>query len=229
MSKSFLTIIALSLVLFSCGEQNSEETPDVVGNNNPYNWLEPLKASSQLGEDELAIAKRVCQSFQKKRAFLARQAQGLVLDYRVSEKVCGQEDPSVERGQGRMMMNRDGNLSLSNLNPSTPIFTDVLSDQHSKIEPFCDQVLAGINPQNTRTVAPFRHQISFFTEVERDWIQIVEFQSRNGTFYPFIIERSSIVTPTTTDNQDQHGFVSIRAVNRPCSDFSNQFIMQEWL
>lgn len=224
---SYISLLACSL-LFSCNQQ--EEAPDPVqGDNNPYQWNQEIRPAKTITGEELTIGKRICNNFEKKRAYMARQTQGLVMDYRVSVLGCGQNQPQVDRSRGSLRISRGGSLSMVSLDRNTPVFDDVLSDQHSNLEAFCEPIMANRVVSDTVTKGSIRYQISFFRESGRDWLQLAEFQAPQGRFYPYIIERASVVTEADSPREEQRGFVSLRAINRPCTNGATQYTMQEWL
>lgn len=227
LKKSFLFLFS-TLLLISCNKEAEQPDP-VVGDDNPYRWNEEIKPSKTISGDELIIAKRICQNFERKRAYLMRNAQGLVMDFRLSKQSCNQSEPDIDRTRGRIKATRSGALSFDSLDPLYPVFDDVLSDEHPSYRPFCESIMAGRETTNTITKGSVKYQISFFRIVDRDWVQLAEFQAPNGTFYPYLVERSSVVTEADGARDEQRGFVSLRAINRPCSNNGTQYTMQEWL
>lgn len=224
---AFFCLICLSL--FSCGQQQeAEEEPQ--GNPNNYTWTQPMRVPQTYGEEEMKIATDVCRAFQEKRALV--NANGtLDLDFRLTEQNCSAGTGVERRASGRMQALRDGSIRLVSLDRRASLYEDVLTDRHPKVVNFCDLVLRGEAPSNTqRDGTSLRTQVNFFRAQGFDWIQIAEFRKSDGRFFPYLIERASVFTVTSTTNQNNYGFVKVRGVNTPCANrASTNTVLQEWL
>lgn len=227
-SLKFAFICLICLSLFSCGQQQeAEEEPQ--GNPNNYTWTQPMRVPQTYGEEEMKIATDVCRAFQEKRALV--NANGtLDMDFRLTEQNCSAGTGVERRASGRMQALRDGQLRLTNLSRGTQLYSDVLSDQHPKVKNFCDLVLRGEAPSNTQRDGVLRYQVTFFRQAGFDYIQIAEFRESNGIYFPYLIERASVFTATSTTNRNNYGFVKVRGVNTPCANrASTNTVLQEWL
>jgi hypothetical protein len=223
--------LTLSLFLFfSCGNQGEAEDQGPQGNPNNYTWTQPMKTPTSYGEEEMEIATGVCQALQKKRAFVSAQG-SLEMDFKVTQRDCGVQTNTERRATGIMRATRSGELQLTNTTRGVSLFGDVISDRHPKVKDFCELVLRGEAPNNTqRDGTELRYQVNFFRQASYDWIQIAEFRRRGSTFYPYLIERVSVVTPTINSSANLQGFVKVRGVNTPCADNVNtKVVLQEWL
>lgn len=223
-------IFLLSFALFqSCGNQSEAEESLPQGNPNNYSWTQPLKAPVNYTQEEMGIANTVCQALQKKRAFVTANGT-LNMDFSVTERNCGVQTDIEKRVSGIMRADRSGSLRLTNQTRGATLFEDVISDQHPKIKNFCDLILRGEAPSNTVRDGALRYQVTFFRQLGFDWIQIAEFREIGNNFYPFLIERMSVLTTTSNSPENSHGFIKLRGVNTPCADNLNtKTVMQEWL
>ena len=111
---------------------------------------------------------------------------------------------------------------------SSDLVSDVYSDEHERLAYICDAVLSGTAPTNTIEDGSLRYQVSFFTDSGHEWLQVAEFSDQGGVFYPYLIEIAGIVTPYSGANSDTYGFTKVRGINRPCSDDSTSYVIQDW-
>lgn len=228
------TFLLMALISFTtlvgCGNQGEAEESGPQGNPNNYTWNQAMKPQQTYGEEEMEIATSVCQALEKKRAYVASQGQ-LEMDFKVTDRNCGVQTNTERRATGIMRVDRSGVLKLTNQTRGVSLFSDVLSDKHPRLSSICDSVLRGVAPSNTiQDGTSLRYQVNFFRQIGFDWIQIAEFRVRGNSFFPYLIERVQVVTPTSTAAANVQGFVKLRGVNTPCADNANsKTVFQEWL
>ncbi len=223
-------LLCLALIS-SCGEKaNEEEEVKGVQNVNAYDFTTPMNEEQLLTEDEYDIAKNICSSFQNMRAFVSSQNNGLSLDFRVEKKLCGNSNVSEHQEGAKLNYSRSNGVSMTANSRSSSLATDVLSDQHQRLQGICSNVLADTRPSNTITDGVLKYQVNFYSVNNYEWIQIAEFKKDNeGVFYPYLIEKAAVVTGYSSSRTETHGFTKFRAVHRPCPNKTSTYTLQEWL
>ncbi len=230
MKTSPIFFCLLPFLLFSCGEQGVEEDEPQLGNPNAYSWSQAIRTPQTYSEEEMQVATRVCKAFQTKRAFVAGLNQDVIMDFSLNFERCGRANGAEQEVTARMRVDRTGQLELTNPSRNVGLLEDVLTDTHPRIKPFCDDVLAGRAPTNTIRDGLLQFQVTFFQASDYEWVQIAEFKERDGSYYPYLIERAAVSTSYGPLPENTHGFVKIRGVRRPCPDNNaSSSQVQEWL
>ncbi len=223
-------LLSLSM-LANCGQKAKEEDEEVqdVRNVNAYDWDTQMRDAAPLTEEEYGVAKNICTSFQNMRAFMATQASGLSLDFRVEIKNCG-ANLTEHSESANLNYSRSSGVTMTPSSRNTSLATDILSDRHERLNSICTEVLADNRPSNMITDGVLRYQVNFFTGAGYEWVQIAEFkQNAKGVYFPYLIEKAGIVTPMSSSRIETHGFTKYRGIHHPCSNNTNSYTLQEWL
>lgn len=224
--KKVLWIILTGLIFSSC-EKNEEKPEEVKGQQNLYSWNQEMKAAVTYKDDEMEVARNVCQAFQSKKVFVTRVGGVVNLDFNVTNLACGTRQTSTSQVQATLSDRRSGGLVLEPETRNSQLLTDVLSETHPKLQSICSQVLSGIKPSNTFGTGVINYQVNFFQATGYEWVQIAEFEKRGDKFYPYAIERSAVSTEYGPHGSQTTGFVKIRTLNRPCSNNTTTYVTQE--
>lgn len=221
----------ISLMIISSCNQQAKKKDEVRGvdNVNAYDFNTPMNPPKLLTDPQVKIAENLCEGFQNMRAFVAAQPNGLNLDFNVEHRNCGS---SVDKYQesAQLIFSRASGVILVPGSRSSALATDVLSDQHQRLQNICSTVLSGGTPSDTIIDGVLRYQMNFFSMNGYDWVQIAEFsKNASGVYFPYLIDKAAIMTIQQGSGTQRQGFTKIRAVHRPCTDGSSTYTLQEWL
>ncbi|TNF30515.1 MAG: hypothetical protein EP319_04975 [Deltaproteobacteria bacterium] len=212
--KSFITFIALSLVLVGCNQQKQKE--------------EEQGGVTQIRGAELETLTRICESLEKKREYHETLTDGQIsYDLRTKKRDCGDTtefDLGRFRASLRRIIGRDTYLETSS---RTRLLKDIVTDRNGDLSHFCDKLFSGAVVDNTMTVGSNKFQLNLSSDSQYDIFSLAKARANsNGAFIVYEIEKGSLFTSRSRAQSSYMGVLKERLVIRDCAVGADQTFRQ---